>query len=209
MLIFLLFPSQSLMTTSLPLDNVLPQPASELICLYLGFYNDHRKQRCLALKQDGKRCSRKGTGLHFCPQHIKIFQSLQNDKLVKDCCQWEQSFYSLARILQGPNEKMRKYREPNRCDRCHQTWKECQCHCHCLECTPRRHLQLVEFHLSQDPLYWTGLDGVGFPPRYVPTRCCRQGHNRHIPTNHPNCEYCIRGRPCHKIDSETQRATPK
>ena len=99
------------MTKPLLFDNVLPEPAAELICLYLGFYNDQRNQRCLALKQNGKRCSRKGDCPHFCTQHLNIYQTLQEDKLVKNYSSWEQSFYSIARLLQGPNEKMREYRE--------------------------------------------------------------------------------------------------
>jgi hypothetical protein len=190
----------------LPFDNVLPQTASELICLYLGFHNDKRIQRCLAIKQNGKRCSRKGNCPHFCTQHIHKYNLLQKNILVNKCSRWEKSLYSLALILQGPNTVPRKYKEPKRCDRCNLTWnecsKECRCPCFCINCTPGRHWQKYmgfPFYLGTNITAF--VDGIGFDSRFVPTRCNNEKTNRPMPSNHPNCEYCIRGRTCHKIDS--------
>lgn len=187
----------------LPLSNVLPETAAELVCLYLGFYNNHKSYHCLAYTHKGKQCARRGVG-HLCPQHLTCYYSNGlNEKL----SEWQRSLYSFAKLLHPKTRgTLRRFREPQRCRRCQMTWSTCNCPCFCLSCTPGRHLQIAEFY--RYPL--TGEYSYNSSPRRIIAIACKKtGCYRNHPYNHHNCEYCIYQRTCHKNEKLNRDAMSK
>ncbi len=175
----------------LPLSNVLPETAAELILDYLGFRYQSGHTRCLARKQGSQLRCRKRTPGHLCTGHLHRLTQLNS---------WRDSIYHFSCLLHGADAKgevirLRKFTEPKRCHRCQLTWRDCPCPCGCLDCLPTNHLHIPNFYQYS----LTGpYSGAGSARKITAIPCKRAGIYRHHPYNHPNCEYCLHGRPCHK-----------
>jgi hypothetical protein len=186
----------------IPLTNLLPETAAALVLEFLGFTTEKRRTRCIACNSSsGRRCQKKTTG-HLCSQHLEVYH--QNINL--HC--WKSSLVTFSCLLHGVSPKhlgndtvvtLRKFTEPQRCKRCHLTWKCCHCPCQCLDCNPCQHLHIPD--LKQRRI----LDPYNIVPnrsrKTLAITCKRSGIYRNHMYNNPTCEYCIKSRPCHKIEN--------
>ena len=198
----------------LPLTNIIPETAAQLILKYLGFNTDKShinkcKRKCIAFSQCTKQspimknCKRRATkDSYFCHQHYFIYNT-NTRNYTNSYLEWKLSIYTLARLLHGHRHryrhrqrqgkaninqfKLRKFKEPSRCFRCQLTYHNCKCPCFCIKCTPARHLHIVEYTEG-----W-----FGEMRSIISAPCVRSGINKNNPYNHKSCEYCIAGRKCH------------
>ena len=188
----------------LPLSNVMPETAAQQILQFLGLEGkepSRPRHRCLAVANGtGRRCQHM-THDHFCsshnPHHCHGKCDGDGDGDGEGEPTYQEALTRLSVLLHGPAPNMkRRFPEPNRCSRCGDTWKTCQCTCFCLQCCPEKHLQVPQF-------YQQSLDGPyqGTEGRTIVTIGCRRSWlYRHHPLNHPDCEYCLSKRPCHRVE---------
>ena len=182
--------SYHLKPQELPLSNIIPEPAAELVLDFLAL--NRKCYRCIANTRQGSRCKRKARG-HFCSQHSNFYFNNGTPHY------WSTYLYNLTLLLHGSVDgKLRRFKTPPQCKRCQHSWSNCSCHCFCLKCTPGRHLQIAEFY--RYPLH--GAYPEAEARKIIAIPCKRSGCYRNHPYNHHNCEYCIYRRPCHKIETQ-------
>ncbi len=193
----------------LPLSNVLPETAAWEILGFLGLEKEkgHSRQKCLAVANTtGKRCQHQ-TDNYFCPCHqpftIQEVNQItdEGDGVSKRGETYQEALTRLSSLLHGKGRKTkRRFAEPKRCGHCQLTWRLCQCPCYCLKCVPGRHLQVPQFYQHDLNGTYQGTESR----KIVAIGCRRSWEYRHHPYNHPDCEYCLSGRPCHRVEVSDQ-----